>query len=724
MAVVAASSFFFGALIAYKSLNKKARLPSLLFLSTLGIWALGRLFMAVAATKPQAYLALQLSYLGSAWMPTLCYVFYWRIINRPLFKPLLGIFSLFSLLVMGFIFGDLLISDLTQKLTFQFYESPLHPYFDIFSWFYTGTLIYVHAIVIKEFRKSTDTKRTQLAYLLLASGLGFSASFTTFPLVNDVQLYPFGVPIMALYPLIAGYALTKYELVDLKIAVTRAMAYIILIGSIIFTFSGVNFVLDNLSLITISANVTLGILWSLSFKKLLLIVQTPLQKKFLKGYYNTEEILHTLSTQLLYTHDYASVMSVIATEFLNQLELKSAYTFFLTDNNEFEVKKVGIAPPLGTLSTQSEFIEFFNTQATPIPIEELPEPIQIELDRYNFEKHSLLFAVHSSKQLKGIFLLSPKLNEDAFGKSDMQLLSTITNQILVVFDRIAKEKELAVAVSQLKNLNDNLEIQVAEQVKEIEEKQKMEKELKLAGEIQRRALPTKVPKITNYTFDAKFFPSRTVSGDYYDFLIFSEKKIGIIIADIIGKGIPAAFLMMNLKTLFHQVVREKHTPKEAMQALNTAFIDDDILEKYSPLIYGTINTEDNTFTYCNAGHEPGFHISNNTITELDSDDGPVGCDKADIFTEKTIQLSDNDILLLCTDGITDVENTEGEKLGIERVHKLIKQYPKSKDTYPSLCNMLSEEITNFRNPNIQLKDDTTLISIEFEQIPFFKQQED
>ena len=342
--------------------------------------------------------------------------------------------------------------------------------------------------------------------------------------------------------------------------------------------------------------------WSSYKYKIRTFFLTTLQKKFVKGNYNTEEIISNLSNVLIYQQDYDSVMKTIAMEFINQLELSGSYILIRDKHQtQFDIKNTKTDETLYKIENSHPFIEFCQNKPAPFLLKNMPEIVQESIKRFNFDKNSVGFAVHSLQKVQGIFILNQKLTEEPFTENDFKLLSTVTNQIIVVFDRIAKERQLADANEQLKTLNDSLEQKVNEQVKEIEEKQKIEKELKLASQIQERVLPSKVPRIAQYNISANFYPARTVSGDYYDFLVFSEHKIGILIADIVGKGITASFHMMNLKNLVHQTIREFHWPSEALKELNTEIIRDRVIEKYVPVTYGILDTQAHTFTYSNAG---------------------------------------------------------------------------------------------------------------------------
>lgn len=202
-------------------------------------------------------------------------------------------------------------------------------------------------------------------------------------------------------------------------------------------------------------------------------------------------------------------------------------------------------------------------------------------------------------------------------------------------------------------------------------KEKMDQELRLAHEIQNKLLPQSLPQTPKVSFGAISVPARAIGGDYYDFFILESGNIGIVIADIVGKGVPAALLMVMVKSIMQTNITHLDSPGIALKKMNTILYKDPVFNKYVPTFYGVLNPETLIFRYCNAGHEPGLLFSNNTFSILDTMGFPLGAWDDSEYEEKEILLTEGDIITLFTDGITETRNIEDEDYGIDRLREII-----------------------------------------------------
>lgn len=211
-------------------------------------------------------------------------------------------------------------------------------------------------------------------------------------------------------------------------------------------------------------------------------------------------------------------------------------------------------------------------------------------------------------------------------------------------------------------LSDSLK-EMQEMYQELKEKKRMDAELLAAAEIQRSALPQSPPKIKGFVVEDWFVPARGVSGDYFDYVDISASQTGFLIADITGKGIPAALMMMNLRSLWQSFDASVGTPAEILTQLNTLLYYHPTIQKQVPMIYGVLDVEKRVFTYCNAGHEPGLHVHENNAEELKVSGPALGVEATIVLEDYEIVLSQNDRLLLFTDGVTDIKNPTKNKFG-------------------------------------------------------------
>ena len=204
-------------------------------------------------------------------------------------------------------------------------------------------------------------------------------------------------------------------------------------------------------------------------------------------------------------------------------------------------------------------------------------------------------------------------------------------------------------------------------------KEKLDQELKVATDIQQKLLPEKLPECSNTEFGALSIPARQIGGDYYDFFELEDGNIGIVIADIVGKGIPAGLFMATLKSILHTHMREVITPQKAMEKINHVLVHDPVVSKFVPFFYAVYNPKTHTFTYCNAGHEAPLLFTNNRFKTLETEGFPLGAAEDTEYEEKEIQLKDGDIVIMFTDGIVEARNLKENSFGYPRLKKLIKE---------------------------------------------------
>lgn len=204
-------------------------------------------------------------------------------------------------------------------------------------------------------------------------------------------------------------------------------------------------------------------------------------------------------------------------------------------------------------------------------------------------------------------------------------------------------------------------------------KQKLDQELKVAHQIQQRLLPSQLPILEAAHFGAVSSPAREIGGDYYDFFELEDGKIGIVLADIIGKGVPAALLMVMVKSIMQTHIQTYDSPKAALEKINNIIYNDPAMKKYVPLFYGIFDPKAMVFKYCNAGHEPGILFTNGNFVSLDTDGFPTGAWPDSAYEEKEIHLQDHDTIVLFTDGIIEARNEKGKDFGFRRLKALIKR---------------------------------------------------
>jgi len=199
---------------------------------------------------------------------------------------------------------------------------------------------------------------------------------------------------------------------------------------------------------------------------------------------------------------------------------------------------------------------------------------------------------------------------------------------------------------------------------------RMAEQMRLGAVIQRRMIPEKAPCVRGLDIAAIYQPCYQVGGDLYDFIRIDDHTIGISIADVIGKGIPAAMMM----SMFRGTIRayadggySRHTFEDIIQKLNKVALRECRDGEFITMFMCHIDVKAMKMTYCNCGHEPALHISDGRITELDSGGLVLGIMAGAEHKAGTIALKDGDTILLYTDGLIDAMNFDNELWGRERM---------------------------------------------------------
>jgi sigma-B regulation protein RsbU (phosphoserine phosphatase) len=257
-------------------------------------------------------------------------------------------------------------------------------------------------------------------------------------------------------------------------------------------------------------------------------------------------------------------------------------------------------------------------------------------------------------------------------------------------------------------------------VKERVQKERLERELEIAKEVQEQLFPKQAPKMKKMEVTGLCLPARVVSGDYYDFLQYDDQRLGMALADICGKGISAALLMANLQaTLRSNVlawgVRTRSEEDGAnvagmVKVLNQQIYNFTSANKFASFFYAVYDDSESKLTYCNAGHNPPLYFNEHGFQRLVRGGTVVGIFPDAEFEQETIRLQCGDILLAYTDGIIESVNEYGEEFGEQRLINLIQH--KRDLTAEQLQKVIVDEVLSWAFEE-ERDDDMTLIVARF-----------
>lgn len=195
----------------------------------------------------------------------------------------------------------------------------------------------------------------------------------------------------------------------------------------------------------------------------------------------------------------------------------------------------------------------------------------------------------------------------------------------------------------------------------------LERQVRIARDVQQRMLPQSVPNLPGVDIATVYLPCFDLAGDFYDFIELPDDNLGIVVADVSGKGIPASLIMASVRAALRAQVDNVYYLYEVVRRLNLMLCRDTRPEEFVTLFYGVLDTRGRRLTWTDAGHAPPLLVRNGAVQELQSMNMVLGVDPDVEFRQSFIDLEDDDRLLIYTDGLTDARDFDGRMFEKQRV---------------------------------------------------------
>ncbi len=263
---------------------------------------------------------------------------------------------------------------------------------------------------------------------------------------------------------------------------------------------------------------------------------------------------------------------------------------------------------------------------------------------------------------------------------------------------------------------------------ELREKERLERELEIGAEIQLRLLPRQCPTIPGVSLAARCQPANRVGGDYYDFIptTHNQSKLnpepsrsgsrwGLVIGDVMGKGVPAALIMTMTRGMLRGEVLNEHSPARILQNLNRVmYADLENSHRFVTLFYSEYDPETRILRYSNAAHNPPLLWQAETLTvkRLDTVGMLIGLDAHSKYEDAQVQLELGDTMLYYTDGLTDAGNQSGDRFDEENLIRAFDWACQHCQGPQAILEYLFDQVQQFIGPTNQNNDDMTLIVMQ------------
>ncbi len=290
----------------------------------------------------------------------------------------------------------------------------------------------------------------------------------------------------------------------------------------------------------------------------------------------------------------------------------------------------------------------------------------------------------SGGRVIGVFNLeSDELN--AYDEDDVDLLTAFASQA-------------AVAIENARLFRQTLEMR------------RLEHELAVARDIQKSFLPQQAPELEGYDLVGMNQPSEEVGGDYFDFIPVSTGQLGLVIADVSGKGIPAALIMAAFRSSLLAEIRNNYAIAQICSKVNTLLHESTAPDQYVTAFYGVLDAKKRIFTYANAGHNPPIMLSaDGAVRRLETGGLALGFLETARYREEPIQLRPGDCLIFYTDGATEAEDKFEEEFGEERLVQVARR--SCQLSAADLQRAIYDQVLEHAGPS-GLHDDVTIIVLK------------
>jgi sigma-B regulation protein RsbU (phosphoserine phosphatase) len=246
------------------------------------------------------------------------------------------------------------------------------------------------------------------------------------------------------------------------------------------------------------------------------------------------------------------------------------------------------------------------------------------------------------------------------------------------------------------------------------EKKRLDHDLEIARDIQRILLPSEAPAIDGFQISGINVPARQVSGDYFDYIRVDDERLGVAIADVSGKGVPASLIMAICRSVLRAEAARNPSPADVLRKVNRQLYPDIKEDMFISMAYLILDHHRDSITLARAGHDAPllYKRQSQTVTPVKSPGMVVGIDSGNVFDRLTvdfaISLERDDCLVLYTDGVTETLNAEGDEFGLDRVIQTVRA--RANDGAQAIVKKIIQDVRDFTG-SLPQNDDITLIAI-------------
>lgn len=467
---------------------------------------------------------------------------------------------------------------------------------------------------------------------------------------------------LSFMPISFAYAILKHDALDLGLAVRKSLVYALLVVFVLAAYyASLNFLGEEIGrsfgipgqAIAAIAIVLLALAIAPVREGLAKAIDRSLLRRQPKL---TDEVV-SFSREIQFLPSTDDICSLMARYITDTFRSDRCYVFIKADSGNYELhfsRPEAAQLPLTSFPKDMSILKLLSQERTPMMVEYYDKLwIKSNLDRISQEllsisKAAVAIPLMEQQELLGFVLAGKKGSGRPYDSSEAEILELLSERA-------------AVAIMNIGLCRDSLA------------KKKLEEELLLASKIQARLLPTRMPHFEYSDIFGKLANSREVGGDFYAFLQLSPGIFGIAVADVSGKGIPAALLMTSLQSWFRAEAAKCMDPSIVLSTLNALMFESSDPEKFATFFYAIYDDRTGLFRFSNAGSWPPLlFLGSGRISRLKRGGPPIGLERESVYTEGIVKLESGDLVVIVTDGCLDQENPTGEPFGEKRIIEFVR----------------------------------------------------
>lgn len=304
----------------------------------------------------------------------------------------------------------------------------------------------------------------------------------------------------------------------------------------------------------------------------------------------------------------------------------------------------------------------------------------------------LIAPLVSQSEILGVISVSSRRSDQEYATDDRRLLDDLTSQAAP-----------AVRVAQL----------VLQQRQAALERERIEQELRVARVIQQTLLPEKPPQIEGWRLKAYWQPARAVSGDFYDFMTLPDGRLGLVIADVTDKGVPAALVMATTRAILRATVERYDSPGAVLERVNDILCPDIPPKMFVTCLYAILDPDTGVMRFANAGHNLPFQQRDGGAIELRATGMPLGLLPGMSYEETEILVAPGDRVVFYSDGLVEAHNPQRQMFSTPRLHNLLANSCAEED----LITLLMGELSTFAGSDWEQEDDITFVILSRDSAP-------